>query len=54
LAVLAVLLYLPGNLDKTGSLEGIFIQFFDYTLPLIVEDEVIGTMKALMFVVPEG
>ncbi len=42
MAVLAVLLYLPGNLDKTGSLEGIFIRFFDDTLPLIVEDEVVG------------
>jgi hypothetical protein len=29
-----VLLYLPGNLDKTGSLEGIFIYFLN--------DEVIG------------
>jgi hypothetical protein len=42
LAVLSVLLYPPGNLDKTGLLEGIFIQFFDDTLPLIVEDEVVG------------
>jgi hypothetical protein len=42
LAVLAVLLYPSGNLDKTGSLEGITIQFFDDTLPLIVEDEVVG------------
>ncbi len=42
MAVLAVLLYPSGNLDKTGSLEGITIQFFDDTLPLIVEDEVVG------------
>jgi hypothetical protein len=32
----------PSNLDKTGSLEGIFVQFLDDTLPLIVEDEVVG------------
>jgi hypothetical protein len=43
LAVLAILLYRPGNLDKTGSLEGINISFFDDTLPLIVEDEVVGS-----------
>jgi hypothetical protein len=35
-------MYLLGNLDKTSSLEGIFIQFFDDMLPLIVEDEVVG------------
>ncbi len=35
-------MYLPGNLDKMVLLEGIFVQFFDDTLPLIVEDEVIG------------
>ncbi len=40
--VLAVLLYPPSNLDKTGLLEGIVVQFFDDTLPLIVEDEVVG------------
>jgi hypothetical protein len=42
LAVLAVLLYMPSDLDKTGSLEGIFVQFLDNTLLLIVEDEVVG------------
>jgi hypothetical protein len=42
LAILAVLLYPAGNLDKKGLLEGVFVQFFDDTLPLIVEDEVIG------------
>ncbi len=42
MAILAVLLYPIGNLDKTDSLEGIFVQFFDDTHPLIVEDEVIG------------
>ncbi len=41
MAVLAVLLNPPSNLDKTGSLEGIFIQFFDDMLPLIIEDEVL-------------
>ncbi len=35
-------MYPPGNLYKTGSLEGIFIQFFDGMLPLIIEDEVVG------------
>jgi hypothetical protein len=53
LAVLAVLLYPPSNLDKTGSLEGNFIQFFDDMLPLIVEDEVVA-MKALITVLPDG
>ncbi len=33
---------MPSNLDKTGSLKGIFVQFFDDTLPLIVKDEVVG------------
>ncbi len=42
MAVRAVLLYMPSSLDKTGSLKGIFIQFLDNTLPLIVEDDVIG------------
>ncbi len=42
MAVLAVLLYPPGNLDKMGLLEGIFIQSFDDMLPLIVKDEVVG------------
>ncbi len=35
-------MYPPGNLDKTGSLEGIFVQFLNDTLPIAVEDEVIG------------
>ncbi len=39
---MAVLLYTPSNLDKMGSLEGIFVQFFDDILPLIIEDEVVG------------
>jgi hypothetical protein len=42
LAVLAVLLYTPSNLDKTGSLEGVFIQILDNAPLLIVEDEVVG------------
>ncbi len=42
MAVLAVLLYPPSNLDKMGSLEGTFVQFFGDTLLLIVENEVIG------------
>ncbi len=42
MAILAFFLYTSGNLDKTSLLEGIFVQFFDDALPLIVEDEVIG------------
>ena len=42
MAVLAVLLYTPSNLDKTGSLEGVFVQILDNALLLIVEDEVAG------------
>jgi hypothetical protein len=42
LAILAVLLYTPSDLDKTSSLEGIFVQILDNTLFLIVEDEVVG------------
>ena len=42
MAILAVLLYTPSDLDKTGSLEGIFVQFFHDTFPLIVEDEAVG------------
>ncbi len=42
MAVLAVLLYTLSNLDKTCLLEGIFVHFPDDTLPLIVEDEVVG------------
>jgi hypothetical protein len=42
LAVLAILLYLPGNLDNTSSLEGINILFFDDMLPLILEDDVVS------------
>ncbi len=33
---------MPSNLDKTGSLEGVFLQIIDDALLLIVEDEVIG------------
>ena len=42
MALLAVLLYTPCDLDKTSSLEGIFVQILDNALFLIVEDEVIG------------
>jgi hypothetical protein len=42
LAILAVLLYMPSDLDKMSSLEGIFVQILDDTLFLIVKDEVIG------------
>ncbi len=37
-----VLLYTPSNLDKTGLLEGFFVQILDDLLLLIVEDEVVG------------
>ncbi len=33
---------MPSNLDKTGSLEGVFVQILDNVLLLIVEGEVIG------------
>ena len=33
---------MPSDLEKTGSLEGIFVQFLDDTLLLIVEDVVVG------------
>ena len=42
MAILAVLLYTPSNLDKTGLLEGVFVQILDDLLLLIVEDEVVG------------
>ncbi len=42
MGVLTVLLYRPSNLDKTGSLEGVFVQILDNALILIVEDEVVG------------
>jgi hypothetical protein len=42
LVVLVVHLYPPGNLDKTGSLAGDFVQFFDDTHPLFVEDDIVG------------
>jgi hypothetical protein len=42
LAVLAVFLYTPSNLDETGSLEGVFVQILDNTLFIVVEDEVVG------------
>ncbi len=35
-------MYTPGNLDKTGSLEGVFVQILDNALLLIIEDEVVG------------
>ncbi len=37
-----VLLYRPSDLDKTSSLEGIFIQILDDALFFFLEDEVIG------------
>ncbi len=42
MAILAVLLYTPSNLDKTGLLEGVFIQILNNALLLIIEDEVVG------------
>ncbi len=33
---------MPSNLDKTSLLEGVFIQFLDNALLLIVEDEFVG------------
>ncbi len=43
MAILAVLWYTPSNLDnKTGSLEGVFVQILDDALLLIIEDEVVG------------
>jgi hypothetical protein len=42
LAILAVLLYTPSNLDETGSLEGVFVQILDDAFLLIIEDEVVG------------
>ncbi len=42
MAVLAVLLYTPSNLDKMGLLEGVIVQVLDNALLLIVEDEVVG------------
>ncbi len=42
MAVLAVLLYTPSNLDKMGLLEGVIIQILYDMLLLIVEDEVVG------------
>jgi hypothetical protein len=42
LAILAVFLYTPSNLDKTGLLEGVLVQILEDALLLIVEDEVVG------------
>ncbi len=42
MAVLVVFLYTPSNLDKTGLLEGVFVQILDDALLLIVEAEVVG------------
>jgi hypothetical protein len=42
LAVLAILLYTPSNLDKTGLLEGVIVQVLDDAFLLNVEDEVVG------------
>ncbi len=33
---------MPSDLDKTSSLEGIFVQILDVALFLIIEDEVVG------------
>jgi hypothetical protein len=33
---------MPSNLDKTGLLEGVFVQILDNALLLIVENEVVG------------
>jgi hypothetical protein len=41
LAVLAVLLYPTGNLDKMGLLKGIFVEFLNDMLPIVIEDEII-------------
>ncbi len=40
-----VLIYPLGNLDKTGLLKGIFAQFLNDMLPIIVEDEIFGNEK---------
>ncbi len=42
MAVLAVLLYTPSNLDKMSPLEGVFVQILDDALLFIAEDEVVG------------
>ena len=42
MAIPAVLLHTPSDLDETSSLEGIFVQILDNTLFLIVDDEVVG------------
>ena len=42
MAILAVLLYAPSNLDKTGLLEGVIVQVLEDALLLIVEDEIVG------------
>ncbi len=42
MTILAVLLYPQGNLDKTGLLKGIFAQFLNDTLLIIVKDEIVG------------
>jgi hypothetical protein len=43
IAILAVLLYAPSNLDKTSLLLGVFGQILDNALLFIIEDEVIGS-----------
>ena len=42
MAILAVLLYTPSDLDKTSLLEGFFVQILDDKLFIVVEDEVVG------------
>ena len=42
MAVLAVLLCTPSDLDKTILLEGFFVQILDDELFIVVEDEVVG------------
>jgi hypothetical protein len=44
---------MPSDLDETGSLEGIFVQFLDVTLLLIIEDEVVGN-ESFVNVLPDG
>ena len=42
MAILAVLLCTPSDLDKTSLLEGFFVQILDDELFIVVEDEVVG------------
>jgi hypothetical protein len=42
LAILAVLLYSPSDLDKTSLLQGFLVQILNDVLFLVIEDEVVG------------